>query len=392
MSDGSIASIQPEDGREGDPRNWQALYIQDHHLLRLKGFIDSNYPGGEIIQPAKLINTVLEGWCMLVASRISYMKYFYGVGRGEDDEEIFFGFVESDIPNANAISFGTGNYFVLLTTKMLSMVCAFCSNIACTAPIANFLSFDEIDGRIGFPSNNSFSTSEILNRPISNIACNDEAPVLVASTISVVICHELTHIFHGHLDFALTTGSISERHLPAERDSRLTRQTLELDADAGAIRNAAASFSEGPNPASYARYISSPDASLKLVAVGAWCLFKISELIYSASDNWQEEYTHPPAYVRSFFSGGAVAQTRTLIGGDLFESIEEIAGPAFLYGEQSFIALTGDSVAAREFENRLPEIHNFMKLFRARWAKIRPDLMRSKVGNRGLSDAQSEPA
>ncbi len=213
-----------------------------------------------------------------------------------------------------------------------------------------------------------------------------------------LMLHELGHILHGHLGLLSTSAAIfseSAAEVPPRQDEWLTRQTLEFDADCFAAAQIIRIFSEGRVlPPTIGPLVPTQAASVK-IAVTAMHLMHRS---FDDGETWDPTVIgasrlHPPARLRMMLvrEVGLRAIDRWLRVPPA-DAIWEFYAQPMVAVEQSF-ALLGRRVDwLKTAEAEEVDLRAYLGRLLGRWAKLRPDLLRLKLGSVDLAPAQTEPA
>lgn len=219
---------------------------------------------------------------------------------------------------------------------------------------------------------------------------------LVGFCIEFTAFHELGHLVNGHLS---SGGSeIAEMATIDDRDKLLTRRALEMDADAFAVQKCLEWIQMRTDT------LSSNHGFLKDKQTAWITMIAAIFLVIIAMDRTPSKalpdyctFTHPPPYIRGFEVLAVVNRVferwrderGLLLPDNWFERILRVRGAI-----ESAIAEVGESgwdVAAHERWLSVMIQHDTQLL--ARYAKLRPDLDRRKLGRFNvLAAAQESPA
>jgi hypothetical protein len=191
--------------------------------------------------------------------------------------------------------------------------------------------------------------------------------------------HEMTHILNGHLRLKLVdsaTSSVSEAqyHLPQEK--ALFSQTLEMDADCGAVKECLQNiiFNEqaiaDPRNSGLHYVYKSPNLALRLWTFAVYSIFRIFEE-NSSSIQW-ETASHPPPMVRALMTQGTAYEFMKVNNlkalQDLIPSIFPISG---LDSEQAFAHATKANINFQPVTSAR-NAAGYVKALLKEWGHIRP--------------------
>lgn len=221
-------------------------------------------------------------------------------------------------------------------------------------------------------------------------------------------CHELTHIINGHLDllqrrnelrkkgFIDSTGAVCDRLPSDDLEDCILRQTLEMDADAGAAQKVLQKWLEvidRPAPNGIGRTMCAAMSNAKSVTrVVEFALYTAIRCCgVSWTPGYQEKKTHPDHAVRLTLLGGLIAR---------FVEVQRGAMGGYLPNDYAVDALETvrmaeaacGSVMSNETDYRVlnsvrdnPASNNYHDLLNRTWQTIKPELDKYKRGG-GLAD------
>jgi len=212
--------------------------------------------------------------------------------------------------------------------------------------------------------------------------------MLAATAINFVVLHELGHIINGHLASGVYGhGVIDETAPEIDADVRLTRRTLEFDADAfAALHNLSVSGGGASNLDINSG--SEIESALRLVVAGG----SLAQLFFEFFDpGIEEDYrprTHPPALIRlkMFCSLYPSLYERERERGSNWPDIDVPDVCSRMVAERE-AALMAWSIPTSMVDIGIAEAMAtpFLREVRARWAQIRPALQAAKLGTSNLA-------
>lgn len=381
---GSVANKKPRVDHQFYDKLVRESYVSDDLLPALEN--DLSTMPGRIIRLSELCKRDdPSGAARTIAECIGYIKYGHGL-----TEDIRFAL--SEAPYHNAIAIGRTNTLVVSMT-MLRNIQALIAQLSLSAQFDTIWSFSAsaFPPRVGTKQRHAAIAD--LIRQGQGMSITARLGEIMPVVIRFIAFHELGHIVNGHAKSGISKRfNISEDQDLSRNDDLLTRRTLEYDADSFAAHHLLQMnlFRSNPRETAHGEHFEIV-RSLILSAVGPY-----SVMCSLDTSLPKLQQAHPPAPARMTYLRKMLKNYLPFmreIGISVPLRGLEIVEHSILATENA-IAEIGDS-ASFDAEAlaywRLVATQQEV-LMAQRWAKIRPTLMKARLGTHELAPAVLPPA
>ncbi|WP_337186078.1 hypothetical protein [Phenylobacterium sp.] len=373
------------------PNTVEDIYFRPRDLGQIEAVLIKRMPG-PIVQASDLEgDRAGQALLMLFKSLLDMLRRRYGF-----TDQIRLCLVGAACPVQNACAFRAGGaYHIALPYELVSHLYFQAELVVVCEPFQTAFDLDpavvQITGGNArtFPRINGLPAIE--HTPLAMMLGRAFGEGMVLS----VLLHELGHILNGHLGMMGGVGQALEEQAALDNpDLRVTRQTLEFDADCFAAVQTLDMFAHGYGiPPLLAPLCSSRDVATRIgVAVvnlmfrsfdtgGAWT----PDALVTAS-------SHPPARMRSALAREVLAAAVCRALGVTPESAAlNYLLPPMLAIEESQLFISHETEWVSTLEAQSHDAALYLSRVLRRWARIRPRLTQYKIGSQGLAPASMDP-